>query len=279
MNKTCLSLLAVAALSCPSWGQKVEVQRTDREQIIHVETALNHLTVLEMSEPVITVAVGSSAFKVEWRENKVFVEPTDTNVATNLFVWTGSGRFNYELDPAGGVPQMDFAIDQAVIGPPPPSKATAASTDPSAADLLLDATPVRLYGSAKEGNRVAVYVTSLLKRDDQIFIRYAIRNGSERAYVTRDPQVVELNTPRFRESLLDLEYSQLSPDIASHLKSSGTTPIEAGQGKIRSPRVERGQETTGIIAIKLPLTHMTPTVVRLIFLAGPTGPVSATLVL
>ncbi len=71
-----------------------------------------------MSEPVITVAVGSPVFKVEWRENKVFIEPTETNVATNLFVWTASGRFNYELDPAGAVPQMDFAIDQPAIDPP-----------------------------------------------------------------------------------------------------------------------------------------------------------------
>ena len=67
MKKICLSLLAVAALSCRACGQKVEVQKQDRDRIVHVETALNHLTVLEMSEPVITVAVGSSAFKVEWR--------------------------------------------------------------------------------------------------------------------------------------------------------------------------------------------------------------------
>jgi len=100
------SCIAVAVLSLPTWGQKVEVQKPDRGQILHVETALNHLTVLEMSEPVSTVAVGSPVFKVEWRENKVFIEPTEASVATNLFVWTASGRFNYELDPAGVVPQM-----------------------------------------------------------------------------------------------------------------------------------------------------------------------------
>ena len=112
------SCIAVAVLSLPVWGQKVEVQKPDRGQILHVETALNHLTVLEMSEPVSTVAVGSPVFKVEWRENKVFIEPTEASVATNLFVWTASGRFNYELDPAGAVPQMDFAIDQTAADPP-----------------------------------------------------------------------------------------------------------------------------------------------------------------
>jgi len=40
------------------------------------------MTVLEMTEPVSTVAVGSPVFKVEWRENKVFIEPTEVSVAT-----------------------------------------------------------------------------------------------------------------------------------------------------------------------------------------------------
>lgn len=279
MNKICLSFLAVATLSWPAWGQKVEVQKPDRVQIVHVETSLNHLTVLEMSEPVITVAVGSSAFKVEWRENKVFIEPTDTNVATNLFVWTASGRFNYELDPAGAVPQMDFAIDQPAIDPPAPSKSVAKSADPSPADVLLGATPVRLYGSTPEKDRVAVYVTDLLVHDGQIFIRYTIRNGSKQAYVTRDPQVVALTAPQYRESLYPLANFQLGSEAASRLKSGGETPIETAKGEILSPRIEPGQETTGIIAITLPLAHTTPTVLRLTFLAGPTGSVSATLVL
>ena len=279
MNKICLSFFAIAVVSWPAWGQKVEVQKPDRVQIVHVETSLNHLTVLEMSEPVTTVAVGSSAFKVEWRENKVFIEPIDANVATNLFVWTASGRFNYELDPAGAVPQMDFAIDQPIIDPPAPSKVPASSTDPSPAGLLLRATPVRLYGSIPEKDRVTVYVTDLLVHDGQIFMRYTIRNGSKQIYLARDPQVVALTAPRYRESLYPLANFQLSPEAASRLKSSGETPVEAAEGEIRSPRIEPGQETTGIIAVTLPPAHTTPTVLRLTFLAGPTGSVSATLVL
>src|SRR5712671_288485 len=139
MNKILLSFVAVAALSWPAWGQKVEVQKQDRGHILHVQTALNHLTVLEMTEPVSTVAVGSPVFKVEWRENKVFIQPTEPNVATNLFVWTGSGRFNYELDPAGSVPEMDFAIDQPAADLPVARISVNLSgkpTDPSPAEVL-----------------------------------------------------------------------------------------------------------------------------------------------
>src|SRR5712672_2621130 len=149
MNKIVLSFVAVTALARPVWGQKVEVQKPDRGQILHVQTALNHLTVLEMTEPVCTVAVGSPVFKVEWRENKVFIEPTEASVSTNLFVWTVSGRFNYELDPAGAVPQMDFAIDQPTPDSPDNVSATRAVTpsDPSPAELLIEAKPVRIFGS------------------------------------------------------------------------------------------------------------------------------------
>jgi hypothetical protein len=282
VNKIWLSFAAIAALSWPAWGQKVEAQKPDRGQILHVQTALNHLTVLEMTEPVSTVAVGSPVFKVEWRENKVFIQPAEPNVATNLFVWTASGRFNYELDPAGSVPQMDFAIDQTVADLPAAGLSVNRSgkpSDPSPAEMLIEAKTVRLYGSIPEKNRVAVYLTDLLEHDGQIFVRYTIRNQTKKAYVPGAPQVVALNAPRYRESLYALSNTQLSSDDAARLKSSGETPVEVAKGEIRSPRIEPGQETTGIVAIKLPPMHAKPTVLRFVFLGSPKGPINATLVL
>ncbi len=282
MKKIWISFAAFTVLSWPASGQKVEVQKPDRGQILHVQTALNHLTVLEMTEPVSTVAVGSPAFKVEWRENKVFIQPTEPNVATNLFVWTASGRFNYELDPAGSVPQMDFAIEQPVPDPPlatvSPNRAVK-SSDPSPAEVLIEAKPVRLYGSIPAKNRVAVYLTDSLEHDGQVFVRYTIRNQTQKAYVPGVPQVVALIAPRYRESLYPLSNSQLSPHDAARLKSNGDMPIEVEKGGIHSSRIEPGQETTGIVAIKLSAPHARPTVLRLVFLADAKGPINATLVL
>ncbi len=282
MNKIWLSFLVVTALSGSALGQKVELQKLDRGLILHVQTALNHLTVLEMTEPVSTVAVGSPVFKVEWRENKVFIQPSEPNVATNLFVWTVSGRFNYELDPAGSVSQMDFAIDQPAADPPIAllsANRSVGPSGPSPAEVLIEAKPVRLYGSIPEKNRVAVYLTDLLEHDGQVFIRYTIRNQSSKTYVPGAPQVVALNAPKYRESLYALSNSQLSPDAAARLKCSGETRIEVAKGEIRSPRIEPGEETTGIVAIKLPPPHAKPTVLQFVFLGSPKGPINATLVL
>ena len=282
MNKICLSFLVVTALSRSASGQKVEVQKPDRGQILHVQTALNHLTVLEMTEPVSTVAVGSPVFRVEWCENKVFIQPTEPNVATNLFVWTASGRLNYELDPAGSVLQMDFAIDQPVADPliaPVSANRAVGPSSPSPAEVLIEAKPVRLYGSGSDKNRVAVYLTDLLEHDGEIFIRYTIRNQTQKVYVTGAPQVVALNAPRYRESLYALLNSQLSSDDAARLKCNGETPVEVARGEIRSSRIEPGQETSGVVAVKLPPMHANPTVLRLTFLGSPKGPINATLVL
>src|SRR5438128_6950758 len=145
-------VLVVAVRS--AMGQKIETQASNGAAITRVQTALNHLTVIQLSEPVMWVAAGSQAFKVEWRDNKVFIEPTAPNASTNLFIWTKSGRLNYELAPAGTIAQMDFAIDQPPPDPPAPkalgtSSGQAAAADPPshatvATEGLLGGKPVRL---------------------------------------------------------------------------------------------------------------------------------------
>ena len=110
--------LIVLILAVPLWAQKIETATPSRDRVVPIHTALDHLTVIEVGEPVVTVAAGSAAFKVEWRDNKVFIEPTEPGVSTNLFIWTASSRLNYELESAGEVGKMDFAIDYPKPTPP-----------------------------------------------------------------------------------------------------------------------------------------------------------------
>jgi len=104
------ALIVIATLA--AFGQRIEIQKSDRNKITRLGTAQNHLSVIELNEPVTQVAAGSSSFKIEWRENKVFIQPLEPDATTNLFIWTASGRQSYELVPAGSVEQMHFAIDQ-----------------------------------------------------------------------------------------------------------------------------------------------------------------------
>ena len=109
--------VAAATMTLGLMAQKLETQKPDSTKVLRVETAKDHLTVIELSDAVTMVAVGNrSAFTVERRENKVFVTPTDEGARTNLFIWTSGGRYAYELVPAADIDQMHFAIDQVAIG-------------------------------------------------------------------------------------------------------------------------------------------------------------------
>ena len=86
-------------------------QTTSQSQIRHIETSLNHLTVLEFGESVTTLAIADpDNFQVERHDDKVFVKPLREGVSTNLFVWTASRELSYELDPAGQLAAMDVLV-------------------------------------------------------------------------------------------------------------------------------------------------------------------------
>src|SRR6478609_10071190 len=77
-------------------ADELKVSQPAAGEVIHVATALDHLTVLEFGEPVTMAAAGSPAFQIERHEDKVFIKPLKTGVSTDLFVWTASRRCAYE---------------------------------------------------------------------------------------------------------------------------------------------------------------------------------------
>src|SRR5215472_18251507 len=109
-------------------------QTTSQSQIRHIETSLNHLTVLEFGESVTTLAIADpDSFQVERHDDKVFVKPLREGVSTNLFVWTASRELSYELDPTGQLAQMDVLVRTE----PAPNRQTStqASAEPSDAEI------------------------------------------------------------------------------------------------------------------------------------------------
>jgi len=286
MGRLIMILAMLVGFIIPSWAQRIEIQKPDRNQIIRVQTALNHLTVIEVGEPVTTVAAGSPAFKVEWRENKVFVQPTEPGVTTNLFIWTASGRLNYELEAAGAVEQMDFAIDQPVArpAPPPPPAPTPATAvklpmpaTQIALDNLLGGRPIRSDGSKVPRNRVTVLLKDTFEQaDHEIFVRYAVRNDTREVYTLSTPQVFTLKVDGVANDLSRWVNCQVGESVADSMESDGETPVATVSGTVRAARIEPGQETVGVIGFKLPAGKTR--VIRLVFPDDGKGRPTATLV-
>lgn len=274
----------------PVPAQKIETQVAGGVAITRVQTALNHLTVIQLSEPVLSVAAGSQAFKVEWRENKVFIEPTEPNASTNLFIWTKSGRLNYELDPAGTVAQMDFAIDQPAPDPPAPKTpetpsggAASAADPPGQATIvkpsLLGGRPVRLASYKLGKNRVQLQVKDLFRQADHLYIRYTVENTTKRAYEVGKPQVLLLEEPQAPTSLIGRREWQLTDSEAERIDSQRQRSLEIIDQEVRSVRVEPGQETVGVVGVRLPTGGRGPIVIRLVLPNHKQGEVTATVVL
>jgi hypothetical protein len=277
----------------PTPAQKIDTETASREHVVRVQTAMNHLTVIEVGEPVTTVAVGSpQSFKVERRENKVFIQPLQENVATNLFIWTASTRLNYELVPAiSDAGQMDFAIDyhqqqpQAQVTPPKPSQpAATASSIPS--EMLLNSTPVRLVGAAAAPKaNLGVLIRDIYRRQDEVFIRYSIENHSSQTFRTGRPTVVSLSGLKFDQSLWGYQNSQLGAEYTTRLKSDGSPiPVKITQCEPGVAEVAPGQARMGVVTLQLPTANpeaakAQPTVLQILFPVDRAGSLTATLVL
>jgi hypothetical protein len=260
--RTILIMLVTATI--PVLGQKIEQETNDGSQIVHLKTALNHLTVIELREPVMQVATGSQSFKVEWRENKVFLQPTEPDVSTNLFIWTASQRLNYELEPAGTVTSMDFAVDQIPVPIIQPKPASVAPQQPSPSEVLLAGKPVKLESAKPTKKPVAVVIRDLYEQDGRVLVRYAVRNRGTHAYDVTTPQVYALTGARYPQSLYSLVDSQLGDQEAARLTIKQETLVPVLEGHVQSSHLAPGQESLGVVAVRLPVSTE-PTVLRFQF--------------
>jgi hypothetical protein len=266
MERILLIFLFLVLELIPALAQRIETENDDRTRIVHLKTALNHLTVIEVAEPVIQVAAGSPSFKVEWRENKVFVQPTEADAATNLFVWTANQRLNYELEPAGVVSDMDFAIDQ-VPAPTEPVKRAGRNPPPppSTTQLLLAGKPVRLLPSKPHASKpIAVWISDVYEKDGRLLVRYAVRNCTNEAYAVDRLTVYQLDGVRSPQSLYGLTNSQLSDEQAGKLKAQGQTPIKVLDGETQPTRIAPGEEAVGVVSFEM-LESTQPTILRFEF--------------
>jgi len=291
MKHLLIGTLAWTLTVPPVPAQKIESETPTREHVVRVQTAMNHLTVIEVGEPVTTVAVGSpQSFKVERRDNKVFVQPLVESVSTNLFIWTASTRLNYELVPAISDPdQMDFAIDyrqpqpQAQLTEPAQTKPVApVSAVPG--EMLLNSTPVRLVGTEPKAN-LGVLIRDVYRKQDEVFIRYSIENRSSQTFRTGEPTAVSLRGLKSDRSLWGFQNSQLGIDVASRLKPDRIPiPVKIRQCEPGIAEVAAGGARIGVMALELPAANADtkkaqPTVLQIVFPVDRSGNLTATLVL
>ncbi len=249
-----LFLLASFFVTDEVRGQMPQPSLPQTSQVEHLATALDHITVLEFGEPVTQAATGSSAFNIEWRDNKVLIKPLKPGVSTDLFVWTASRRFTYELDPPGDVKTMNFAVDSpAAVTKPIPEPRDDQMT--KIADMLLTraflgADRIENGDVRNEKGRVVVRVESIFQSSNSLYIRYSIRNITDRPYRVLKPVLWEVVPPDATLSLPALRRTQLDSRTAKKLGQIKRNSLVVVNAETRKEDIRPGEETEGVIVLR-----------------------------
>jgi hypothetical protein len=264
-------LYAIAALSQQSGTPSPNA-------VVHVATALNHLTVLEFHEPVTMAAAGSSDFQIEREANKVFVKPVKSGAATDLFVWTASRRFAYELEITQEVKDMNFAIDTAQPAPTPVPKPVVETDTDQFADVvltraLMGAEEIKQRSARKAKSQVGVRVERVFLTRSTVYIHYTIENGSGLFYRVNTPQAYQLRIDDSPISLATLAHTQLDRAMLEELGDTQELALPVAHSEAEADDLHPGESTQGVVSIRKDLKS--PAVIQLVFRDG----VKATFVL
>jgi len=269
MNRTVSLILiysfcAIAALSQQSVTPSPNA-------VVHVATALNHLTVLEFHEPVTMAAAGSSDFQIEREANKVFVKPIKSGAATDLFVWTASRRFAYELEITQEAKDMNFAIDTAQPAPAPDPKPVVATDTDQFADVvltraLMGAEEIKQKSPRKAKGQVSVRVEQVFRTRNTVYVHYTIENHSNLFYRLNTPQAYQLQPDESAIPLATLAHTQLDRATLEELGDMQEFALPVAHAEAELDNLHPGETTQGVISIRKDLKS--PAVVQLVFADG-----------
>lgn len=248
-----LLLLSFLLLLCREvWSQSSpQAPQADQAKVTHVQTALEHITVLEFAEPVLQAAAGSPAFNVEFRDTKVLIKPLKAGASTDLFVWTASRRFAYELDPPGDVKNMTVALDTSTPKPvETKDEAMTLVADMALTHALMGSERVNSQSIKDQNGRVIVRIEAVFESANSTYIRYAIKNLASHPYRVITPAVRQLAAPNPGVSLVSLERTQLDSSSLKRLGVAQGLPLTITSAQLKAEDLAPGSETHGVVVLR-----------------------------
>lgn len=263
-------------------------QTTTQDQIRHIKTSLNHMTVLEFGEPVSTLAIADpDGFQIERHDDKVFIKPLRDGVSTNLFVWTRTRELSYELDPAGQLAQMDVLVR--TESAPNSSAGAPVSVEPSDAEIrkiaslvlaqtMLDVEDIVRDPRKRAAGRVQVDLQQVYRAQDRTYLRYSVSNQTSAPFRVTTPEVSVPVPSEQPIALVSLRNHQITTRAFKAFKAKRASGIDVVQAESTIHDLAPGERTSGVISIGI-LTGDPPQIYQLNFGADQKGPLQVEVVL
>jgi hypothetical protein len=276
-------ILALAAVGAAA-------QSTNFSQIQHIETALNHLTVIDLAEPIVTVAVADpDSIQIERHDDKVFLKPLKDGVSTNLFIWTASRQIAYEIDPAGDLSKMNVIVRNAPEPVQHKADHEAEMPEPSGqqiqkiALLVLTQALMGTESIVREKSKIAVSgvnvtLEQVFRSKDALYIRYTIANQSTVPFRVTTPDISEVKSTKHPISMESLRDHQLSPRTFGKFKADPGVNVPVVNAEFGSTDIAPGSKSTGVVTIRASQGSQ-PQLYQLHFGNSQSGPIAVEAVL
>jgi hypothetical protein len=270
MNRLWLASIALLAISATA-------QNINFPEVTHIHTALNHLTVIDVGEPIQWIAAADpDSFQIERDNDKVLLQPLKEGTSTNLILWTASRQISYELDAPGDLAKMNVLVrnlPQAVhVAADAPTSnerrqiATAATTEAIlAAKDILPEQPTKKPLAA-----VSVSVIRVLHTSGGTYLQYVIVNRSNSPFRVTTPSVTHLQPTQTPVSLLALLNRQLTTQTLSSFKARPDGIARDVSGDSQQADVAPGASTMGYVLVHT-VAGSAPEIYQLSFGSTPLG--------
>ena len=232
------------------------------DQLPHVKTALNHVTVIDLGEPVVDIGKADlDAFQIDTEGDKILIEPLKEAICTNLVIWTASRQLNYELDPAGDATKMTVLIRNAPATPRHTSstEATASQLDDqelqqitnlAQSQAIIGSQEIMRDSAKPADDAVNVDIEQVFRAKDQLYIRYVITNPTKTPFRVTLPDVFLPVPTQQTISLIGLRDHQLTPQTFATFRATQGQSLSVVTGHSLVTDLGPGQKTTGVISIK-----------------------------
>ena len=247
------ALILCCLVSTSAFSDQFKIASQSREQVIHVATALDHLTVLEFGEQVTMAAAGSDAFQIERHENKVFIKPLKSGASTNLFVWTSSGRYSYELQPAGEVKDMTFVLETSIAAPKSARDDTAGLdevTDMMLTRAFLGAEQIDSSSIKEENGQITLRIEHVFQSKNSVYIHYSVRNQTGSPYRVSAPTVTQASALHATISLAALRHKQLDERTLRRLGQLSEHSLTPARTEFQRQDLPPNGEMHGVVVVR-----------------------------
>ncbi len=278
MNRFLLPAIALFAFTA-------KAQNINYQDLPHIHTALHHLTVIDLGEPIQLIAAADpESFQIERAGDKVLLQPLKESATTNLILWTASRQISYELDAPGDVAKMNVLVRNL------PASARSAVDAPSAKDRqriaaaattqamlgaqdIVEEQPVKLSTS-----EVSVSILHVLHTGEGTYFRYQIVNHSTTPFRVTTPSITRLSPSQTPVSLLALRNHELSQQTLTSFKAKPDGTETAVAGESVQTDVLPGASTTGYVLVHSD-SGTAPEIYQLNFGSSASGSLVETLVI